>query len=407
MAITVTAADLRAIAGGKAPLALNLVGPINRHAEASGITTPLRMAHFLAHMAHETGGFTSLVENLNYSVAGLLKTFSRARISKADAERLGRKPGEKALSVHRQQQIANRVYGGAWGRKNLGNIAPDDGWRFRGGGPYQLTGLDNYDRFGKAVGVDLVAKPELARDPDTGVEIAARYFAARMAAAADRDDIAATTKALNGGSNGLADRRAALGRAKAVLAASPPPKAPKPVPAVVPAGITDKATVEHVQRRLRELNYAEVGDIDGRIGDLTRGAVRIFRADAGLAEGDQIDAALIVALATAKPRQLAPARTEATPAEVRERVPEVKATWLGKVTGKVGTAVGAGGALLTGIWDQLGEAQDYLRPVRDFAGDVPGWLWFAALAGGAFLLWRRMQAGEAAGVAAFQQGARR
>lgn len=185
------------------------------------------------------------------------------------------------------------------------------------------------------------------------------------------------------------------------------PKATKPAPAAPPAGITDKATVEHVQRRLRDLDYAEVGDIDGRIGDLTRGAVRIFRADAGLAEGDQIDAALIVALATAKPRQLAPARAEATPAEVRERVPEVKATWLGKVTGKIGTAVGAGGALLTGIWDQLGEAQDYLRPVRDFVGDVPGWLWFAALAGGAFLLWRRMQAGEAAGVAAFQQGARR
>ncbi len=129
---TMTVAHLREIAGGKAPLASKLVGPINKHAVDLGIDTPLRMAHFLCHMAHETGGFSALVESLNYDVAGLRRTFSKARVSDAQCQAMGRKSGKPAD----QQAIANTVYRGAWGKTNLGNTQTGDGWKFRGHRPH-------------------------------------------------------------------------------------------------------------------------------------------------------------------------------------------------------------------------------------------------------------------------------
>lgn len=117
-------------------------------------------AYALATAYHETGGDMSPnVESLNYTVAGLLNTFGRHRISRADAERLGRKPGEPALSITRQRAIGNILYGGTWGRDNLGNTEPDDGWTYRGRGMAHDTGRRNYDLSGKAVGVDLLSQP--------------------------------------------------------------------------------------------------------------------------------------------------------------------------------------------------------------------------------------------------------
>src|SRR5690606_23990493 len=80
------------------------------------------LAYCMATAYHEVGaGLTPRRESLNYSASSLIKNFSRARISAADANRLGRKAGEKSLSLDRQKQIANLIYGGEWGRKNLGN----------------------------------------------------------------------------------------------------------------------------------------------------------------------------------------------------------------------------------------------------------------------------------------------
>jgi hypothetical protein len=116
-----------------------------------------------------------------------------------------------------------------------------------------MTGRANYVRFGKAVGIDLLADPEQARDPDIGILMAAKYFARRMMRFALADDIGGATRALNGGQLGLAERAAALGRAKFILrnrpsvsptpasqpapkqAPAPPPPAPAPSPAPPPA----------------------------------------------------------------------------------------------------------------------------------------------------------------------------
>lgn len=120
------------------------------------------IAYALATAYHETNkNMKPNTENMNYSVQGLINTFGRHRISLEDANRLGRKPGEGPLPVARQKAIANILYGGAWGRTNLGNTEPNDGWMFRGRGMDHCTGRRNYRVTGNDIGVDLIAKPDL------------------------------------------------------------------------------------------------------------------------------------------------------------------------------------------------------------------------------------------------------
>lgn len=110
-----------------------------------------QLAYVLATAWHETGGkMKPIAESLNYSVSGLINTFSRARITKADCERYGRRDGKAANQV----AIANCVYGGEWGKKNLGNNKQGDGWLYRGRGYVQITGRSNYEKFGIASNPD-------------------------------------------------------------------------------------------------------------------------------------------------------------------------------------------------------------------------------------------------------------
>lgn len=184
----------------------------------AGITTGLRIAHALAQQSVETKGFTVLVESLNYAVAGLLATFSRSRISAADCQRLGRKDNEGPLSQARQEAIANIVYGGSFGRTQLGNTEIGDGWRFRGRGAKQTTGRANYARVKALTGIDVVANPALLEDPATGMRAATIFWTDKGCNAfADADDIDGLTLRINGGDNGIVQRRAALMRAKAIL----------------------------------------------------------------------------------------------------------------------------------------------------------------------------------------------
>lgn len=140
--------------------AVNALDAILDATEGKGVPTP-HAAYMMATAFHEVGrNLLPIRESLNYSVSGLMKTFSRARISAADCQRLGRQSGEKSVPVARQRQIANIIYGGEWGRKNLGNTQPNDGWDFRGGGLPQTTGRTNFGRVARLVGVDLVASPD-------------------------------------------------------------------------------------------------------------------------------------------------------------------------------------------------------------------------------------------------------
>jgi predicted chitinase len=142
-----------------------------------GIDTPLRQAHFLAQIGHESGEFRF-----------------RAEIASGQAYE---------------------------GRQDLGNTQPGDGPRFKGRGLIQLTGRANYAEYGRDIGREaaLLKQPQLVEtDPALCVDVAGWFWGKRkLNALADADDLNTLTKRINGGFNGLDDRRRLLLRAKALL----------------------------------------------------------------------------------------------------------------------------------------------------------------------------------------------
>jgi putative chitinase len=174
---------------------------------------PLRLAHFMAQGLHETGGLKILTESMNYSPEGLVATFGETRISSQLTQQLGRTAAHPAD----QRAIANTVYGGDFGRRQLGNTQPDDGWNFRGHGFLQMTGRDSFQRIGALLGVDLAGNPDLAIASPTILLTACEEWKEKGGnALADADNIQRLTKAINGGQIGLAERRAWLVKTKAV-----------------------------------------------------------------------------------------------------------------------------------------------------------------------------------------------
>lgn len=177
--------------------------------------------------------------------------------------------------------------------------------------------------------------------------------------------------------------------------------------------LTDASTVAQVQARLFELGYTEVGSkradgtFDGKLGDLTKAAILAFRNDNGLPVVDYIDMPMLVALMTAKPRQLAPARTDAKPSEVIAQVPEAQAAWWTRVGAILTGATGAIWAAISGILDNLDGARGYLEPIKQFALDLPGWVPALVVVGVAFFFWQKGQQGVKASTEAFKTGERR
>lgn len=196
-------------------LAAAWISALNRAFTEYKINTPKRQAHFIAQVGHESASFKTLCENLNYSVDGLLKNFSRSRISEVDAKKYGRTNTQPA----NQQAIANAIYGGAWGLKNLGNTGFGDGWKYRGAGLIQLTGRTNFTKANQALNFDLVNRPERVAEDNLIAALAAGWFwnDKGLNALADKDDVVAITKVINGGDNGLDDRKKRLAVAKKVL----------------------------------------------------------------------------------------------------------------------------------------------------------------------------------------------
>ena len=150
---------------------------------------------FLATVYYESSYLTHLVENLNYTQDALLKSFSRKRISYEQAMRYGRSPGHPA----RQEAIANTIYGGEWGRINLGNTEPGDGWKFKGLGAIQLTGRANWTAFAHDVcWPTLIEDPSLAlTDPQT-IANTAGWFWKRNKISQCGSDLRAVTKRVTG-----------------------------------------------------------------------------------------------------------------------------------------------------------------------------------------------------------------
>jgi putative chitinase len=172
------------------------IGPIS--------SSPVRLAHWLGQMAHESGGFRVLVENLNYTSAASLSRVWPSRF---------RTPSAATPFVRNPQALANKVYGG-----RMGNTQPGDGWRFRGRGLVHLTGRSNYETAERATGLPLVSKPDLAADPENAVRLAVWYWNSKnLNILADADDVRRLTRRINGGTIGLADRITRTNRAKALL----------------------------------------------------------------------------------------------------------------------------------------------------------------------------------------------
>jgi putative chitinase len=160
-------------AGNERAAELGLAG--NVHMLSYGILdTPLRLAHFMAQLAHESGGFR-----------------------------------------HMEEIASGQAYEG---RSDLGNDQPGDGKRYKGRGPIQLTGRLNYRNSGRALGFDFENHPELVAIPSVGLLVACSYWVGRrLNALADSDDVEGITKRINGGLNGLAERKAYLAKAKGLV----------------------------------------------------------------------------------------------------------------------------------------------------------------------------------------------
>lgn len=185
-----------------------------------GIETERQVAAWLAQTAHESGGYTALTENLNYSADTMAVVWPK-RFAEMGPDGKPKKdakgksiPNKFALALHRKPELlANVVYASRMGN---GPTESGEGWKYRGRGLKQLTGKDNYTRCGKALELDLVGDPDLLLQPE-GAALSAAWFwvTNKCGPLADAGDFVGLTKKINGGTIGLEDRQR---RYKAVLA---------------------------------------------------------------------------------------------------------------------------------------------------------------------------------------------
>lgn len=168
---------LRTVAGAPVSKSVTdgLVKYLPEYLDKYDIDTELELAHFLAQSAHESDHFRTLTEYASGSAYE--------------------------------------------GRRDLGNVYPGDGRRYRGRGIFQLTGRANYAQMSKRLGVDLVNNPHLAATPEISVQTALEYWKTRnLGKWARQDNVEMVTKLINGGYNGLKQRRIHLQKAKRALA---------------------------------------------------------------------------------------------------------------------------------------------------------------------------------------------
>lgn len=217
MTVSVTAANLRALGPrGKFEYIEALALASRAILPAYGIDTPLRVAHFWAQAAHECDGFRTMHEYWG-------PTPAQARYE---------------------------------GRRDLGNTAVGDGHRFRGRGIFQLTGRANYQTVGAKLGLTLTSDPELAAVPVNALQIACEYWVSRkLNELADKNDLVAITKRINGGTNGLADRRARFNTAWKIWGAAPALAVAeiRPAPDAIPPAKKETIVTQEVQGQVRHI----------------------------------------------------------------------------------------------------------------------------------------------------------
>ncbi len=158
------------------------------------INTPLRVAHFVAQCAHESGNFLFIKENLNYRAESLMKTWPRLFPTMEIARQYEKKP----------EKIANRAYGNRMGN---GDEASGDGWLYCGRGLIQLTGKDNYTFFAGSLGISVEEAADYLATFEGAAQSACWYWEQNnLNRFADANDVKGLTRAINGGYLGLEDR---------------------------------------------------------------------------------------------------------------------------------------------------------------------------------------------------------
>ncbi|RTL99764.1 hypothetical protein EJV44_04595 [Ancylobacter aquaticus] len=286
MAMQSPVSILRQLAPKASPALIAAMGDEAAFRDA-GITTPLRLAHFLAQIAVETGGFKKLRESGKYSAKRIQQVFGVGRhsaaVTAAEAKKLAN--NEKALF--------ERVYGLGNPEKaeELGNSRSGDGWLFRGGGAMHTTGGDAYRRVGLYENPDLITSAAyclagaFAHWKDNGLN--------RLA---DQNDIRTLTKRVNGGYNGYDDRVSWFDRLWEMLR-------PEGAPAESWKAADASETTRLLQNQLVQLGYDI--KIDGRYGPATTGAIVAFQKANGLT-ADGIAGELTSAAITARLNGTAP-----------------------------------------------------------------------------------------------------
>lgn len=160
------------------------------------LNTPLRIAHFMAQIDHESG-LKPICENLNYKPERLLVVFPKYFI-RSQANYYGGKP----------ELIANRVYANRMGN---GNETSGEGWKYRGRGFIQITGKENYFRLSNDTDLDCLKNPDLLLEEPNAMISALWFWNLKgLNSLADKNDIIAITKKINGGVNGLEHRKQLL-----------------------------------------------------------------------------------------------------------------------------------------------------------------------------------------------------
>lgn len=241
-----------------------------------GVTTPLRVSHFLAQAMHETGGFTILEENLSYSAVRITQVFGVGKHSAAVTA------GEAATLARNSHGLAERVYGVGNPRKSkeLGNLNPGDGYLYRGRGIMQTTGRINYRRLGQRATIDFESNPHWVAEAKYAlVPALLEWTQGSLNDYADLNDIEHITKRINGGYNGFADRKTWFNR---VWEHARHGVVVNGTEAVVASGNAWEVgqrdeKVAELQRTLIELGIDKTLAVDGKMGPRTRAALRQFQ----------------------------------------------------------------------------------------------------------------------------------
>ena len=245
---------------------------------AAGITTPLRLAHFMAQALHETAALTLKVESGRYGAMALGRMWDSGNWHRYFADRVACVAMADKCKMDGGIALFSLVYGNRMGN---GPPASRDGWTFRGRGLLQITGRAAYSRYGQRCGVTFEKEPDLVASAEHALKPAlADWTEKKCNTAADHDDIELVTRLVNGGAVGLEARRAWFARLW---------------PFVTGARPVERSSTWKVQVALDRRGY-ECGVPDGVLGPRTRAAILAYRAAERLALSPTISPDLLRSL---------------------------------------------------------------------------------------------------------------